>query len=54
LLLSSSSAAGRFPPNGSVSAITLKVYGIAIAIFQRENSQRGENIMEIRKRHKIG
>src|SRR5688572_4760333 len=54
LLLSSSSAAGRFTPNGSVSAITLEsLWHRDCNLSQRENSQRGEKIMEIEKGIKL-
>ena len=50
----SSSAAGRFTPNGSVSAITLEsLWHRDCNLFQWENSQRGEKIMEIEKRIKL-
>jgi hypothetical protein len=54
LLLSSSSAAGKFTPNGSVSAITLEsLWHRDCILSQRENSLRGEKIMEIEKRIKL-
>ena len=50
----SSSAAGRFTQNGSVSAITLEsLWHRDCTLSQRENSQRGEKIMEIEKRIKL-
>jgi len=50
----SSSAAGRFTQTGSVSAITLEsLWHRDCHLSQRENSQRGENIMEIEKRIKL-
>jgi hypothetical protein len=50
----SSSAAGRFTQNGSASAITLEsLWHRDCNLSQRENSQRGEKIMEIEKRIKL-
>jgi hypothetical protein len=50
----SSSAAGRFTQNGSASAITLEsLWHRDCDLSQRENSQRGEKIMEIEKRIKL-
>ena len=44
----------RFTPNGSVSAITLEsLWHRDCNLSQRENSQRGEKIMEIEKRIKL-
>jgi hypothetical protein len=46
----SSSAAGRFTQDGSVSAIMLEsLWHRDCTLSQRENSQRGEKIMEIEK-----
>ena len=50
----SSSAASRFTQNGNVSAITLEgLWPHDCTLFKRENSQRGEKIMEIEKRIKL-
>jgi hypothetical protein len=50
----SSSASGRFTQNGSVSAITLEsLWHRDCTLSQRENSQRGEKIMEIEKGIKL-
>jgi hypothetical protein len=50
----SSSAAGRFTQNGSVSAITLEsLWHRDCNLSQRENYQRGEKIMDIKKGIKL-
>ena len=50
----SSSAAGRFTQNGSVSAITLEsLWHRDCNLSQWETSQRGEKIMDIKKGIKL-
>jgi hypothetical protein len=50
----SSSAAGRFTQDGSVSAIMLEsLWHRDCNLSQRENSQRGEKIMDIEKGTKL-
>jgi hypothetical protein len=54
LLLSQVLPQAHLPKMAVFLRLGLKVYGIAIAnLSQRENSQRGEKIMEIEKRIKL-